>query len=341
MSFTNEKRQEIINAILEEINKSNISPVKKIAEQFNISRQTVHRYLINLVSKGIIEVSGKNLHKTYTLHKQEINFTLLIEGLEEDVVWEEKVLPFLPNDLPPNVLNACHYVFTEILNNAIDHSESKDVFILVRQDAINIEFTIWDKGIGIFNKIQMALGLKDPKHSILELAKGKFTTDPSKHSGEGIFFSSRVFDLFHIYSGNLSFISGRKGKWDILFDDKDNFNGTCMIMTIAKKSDVVVREVFDEYTDSESYGFTKTYIPVKLVDYEGISLVSRSQAKRLIMRFNKFKEVILDFNGVDEVGQAFADELFRVFANSHPDVELFPIYMNENVKKMVQRALAH
>ena len=37
-------------------------------------------------------------------------------------------------------------------------------------------------------------------------------------------------------------------------------------------------------------------------------LVARSQAKRLLERFDRFEEVVLDFDGVRQVGQGFADE---------------------------------
>jgi anti-sigma regulatory factor (Ser/Thr protein kinase) len=62
---------------------------------------------------------------------------------------------------------------------------------------------IWDHGIGIFNKIKNMLGLLDERHAVLELTKGKLTTDPRGHTGEGIFFTSRMFDTFYILSGEV------------------------------------------------------------------------------------------------------------------------------------------
>jgi hypothetical protein len=49
--------------------------------------------------------------------------------------------------------------------------------------------------------------------------------------------------------------------------------------------------------------------------------------------------VVLDFEGVDLVGQGFADEVFRVWAQQHPDVLLIPTGMNEPVAFMVERAI--
>ena len=53
----------------------------------------------------------------------------------------------------------------------------------------------------------------------------------------------------------------------------------------------------------------------------------------------KFKKVILDFQGIEAIGQAFADEIFRVFVNKTPGTRITPINMTEAVQKMVIRAL--
>lgn len=68
-------------------------------------------------------------------------------------------------------------------------------------------------------------------------------------------------------------------------------------------------------------------------------LVSRSQAKRLLARVDRFKTVLLDFSGIESVGQAFADEIFRVFRKQHPEVAILPCNANEAVERMINRAL--
>lgn len=70
------------------------------------------------------------------------------------------------------------------------------------------------------------------------------------------------------------------------------------------------------------------------------NLVSRSQAKRLLGRFDRFKVVVLDFSGVASIGQSFADEVFRVFRSKHPEVELVPINASSEVRRMISRAEA-
>ena len=70
--------------------------------------------------------------------------------------------------------------------------------------------------------------------------------------------------------------------------------------------------------------------------HEGGKLVSRSQAKRLLSRFSEFKEVVLDFKGVETIGQAFADQIFRVFITTNPNVEIFPINTTTEVIAMIK-----
>jgi hypothetical protein len=99
-------------------------------------------------------------------------------------------------------------------------------------------------------------------------------------------------------------------------------------------------KLFDEFTSGDDIGFTKTIVPVSLLKYGNEQLVSRSQAKRLLVRFDRFREVLLDFEGIDAIGQAFADEVFRVFPSGHPDITVTPIGMNSAVERMYLRAIS-
>ena len=126
--------------------------------------------------------------------------------LEEDRIWRSDIRPVL-GDLPENVLTIWQHGFTEIMNNAIEHSAGHKVQVSVEKTAIATHMMISDDGQGIFKKIQRELGLHDERDAVLELEKGKLTTDPGHHSGEGIFFTSRMFDDFSILSGTVSFIT--------------------------------------------------------------------------------------------------------------------------------------
>ena len=99
------------------------------------------------------------------------------------------------------------------------------------------------------------------------------------------------------------------------------------------------KKIFDEYT-SDDFVFNKTKITVHLAkDYLGHDFVSRSLAKRILMNVEKFKIIILDFENIDNIGQGFADEVFRVFKNKNPDITIVPVNMNEEIEFMINRAM--
>ena len=91
------------------------------------------------------------------------------------------------------------------------------------------------------------------------------------------------------------------------------------------------------HTGQEDYAFSRSRTHVKLFEV-GTAFVSRSEAKRLLGGLEKFEEVIVDFGGVDAIGQGFADEVFRVWARSHSKTRLTPVKMNRVVEMMVRRA---
>jgi hypothetical protein len=228
-----------------------------------------------------------------------------------------------------------------MINNVIDHSESELMYVTVERSAHHTEVTVQDEGVGIFRKIAKALDLEDDRQAVLELSKGKVTTDPENHTGEGIFFSSRAFDSFDILSGGVFFEHEHRDGEDWIIGEEQQsavVDGTLVSMSLRNDSDRELRQVFDSYaTDADEYRFDKTVVPVKLLQYGDDHLISRSQAKRLMNRFDKFKTVVLNFQNVESIGQAFADEVFRVFPSQHPEIEIVAINANEQVARMMKR----
>lgn len=310
----------------------------RLALACGVSRQVANGYLQSLLRDYLVEAEGTTRARVYRLRALEVTRRCEREGLQEDVVWRELIAPVVAR-LADNVRGIWHYAATEMINNAIDHSGSPQVEVSVSMNALWTEVLVADEGEGIFVKIQRALDLHDPREAILELAKGKLTTAPDQHTGEGIFFTSRALDLFEIESHHLRFSHAPRTD-DAIAEQATDTPGTRVRMRLANDSPRVLREVFDAYTDPEEYTFDKTVVPLRLAQYEGETLVSRSQAKRVSRRFERFKRVELDFAGVSEIGQAFADELFRVFANAHPHIRITPLNTEPPVARMIMRAVA-
>ena len=312
---------------------------KAVSDQFGISRQAAQKHIRKLIDAGILIMSGATNAATYKLALlvDEYQKFELLPKLDEDEVWRSFVRPKL-DDIPHNIISICQYGFTEMFNNVIDHSEGKLAFVTVQRSAFHVEINVKDDGIGIFRKIRRDFGLDDERHAILELSKGKLTSDPSRHSGEGIFFTSRVFDRFAILSGK-QYFSHTVEHDDWLLDVDENSQGTTVSMEIRLSTKRNSQEIFEEYATIDHPGFYKTHVPVALAQYGDENMVSRSQAKRVLVRVDKFTEVILDFKGVSEVGQAFVDEIFRVFSQNHPDIHLFYVNANESIEWMIKRTL--
>jgi DNA-binding Lrp family transcriptional regulator len=313
-----------------------------VAQQLAVSRQAVHRHVQQLIEQGVLSQTGQTRNKAYRLVAQ-VNWRkeYRLDGIiSEDQVWRIDVAPSL-RQLPENVINIWHYGFTEMFNNAIDHSEGSLIAVTFSKTAADATISLQDNGIGIFKKIQEALGLLDERHAVLELAKGKFTTDPKNHSGEGIFFASRMFESFRILSGGVFFSHGSEQREDWIFEEHNATPGTNVTMRLENHISRTTKKTFDKFTTDDNYGFTKTIVPVKLTQYGDDDLVSRSQAKRLLTRIDRFKVVVFDFIGVASIGQAFADEVFRVFANDHPNIEIVAANTGPDVKKMISRARTH
>ena len=338
-SKVREKGERVRAFILDRISSREADVVAATVSKFDITRQAVNKHVQRLKEMGTIKMDGSARSPIYSLcdmHTESFSYVLTSQ-LAEDVVWTRSIRPAI-EPLPDNVLNIWHYAFTEMFNNAIDHSGGRTISVDIRKTAVDTEIAIHDDGIGIFRKIQQELDLLDERLAIFELSKGKLTTDPANHTGQGIFFTSRMLDQFSIMAGGLYFDHDRSDDRDWLMERSRPDSGTHVWMTLKNHTARTARKVFDEFSSGDDYAFDKTIVPLKLAKFGADELVSRSQAKRVLARVHLFKTVVFDFKDVEHLGQAFADQIFRVYANEHPEIQLIPIHMRKTVKDMVDRA---
>ncbi|TAD79594.1 MAG: DUF4325 domain-containing protein [Oscillatoriales cyanobacterium] len=339
MSQVRKRGEQIRQFILENVEKYPSDVATLAAQEFSISRQAINKHIQHLVEQKALVVTGSTRNRKYQLHPQAqwIKVYDLNSNLAEDIVWNSDIRPLI-NDLPDNVRDIWVYGFTEMFNNAIDHSSGQTIIVQLERTAIDTQIIILDNGEGIFKKIQRELYLHDERHAVLELAKGKLTTDPERHTGQGIFFTSRMFDEFAILSGSVYFSHQFSKAEDWILEEGDFQSGTTVSMKLNNNISRTSKQVFDGFSSGDDYAFTKTVVPVRLAQYGNEKLVSRSQAKRLLAGVDKFKVVVFDFAGVDAVGQAFADEVFRVFKRQHPEMQLVRLNATQEVEQMIRRA---
>lgn len=337
MKFNAEKSNMINMYILEKIAQGSESLSASVAEAFGISTNTVHSYLRRLQEDNII---AKPKRGEYRLVTNNYVYSLKRSAgeLDSETYAFEKCFEKHIKDLPVNVYRIWEYAFSEMINNVVDHSAAEELAILVERNYLNTSVFIIDNGVGIFKKIKEHFLLSGIDEAICELFKGKLTTDSSNHSGEGIFFSSKMMDRFCIYSSGRIFTTTKYNSESIQnLDLGEDFSGTAVYMSLSNFSQRHAADIFDQYASVDG-GFTKTRIPLKNIF--DTAPISRSQAKRVCNRLDSFLEVEIDFDGLDWMGQGFAHQMFVVYANTHPDIKLIPTNMSENVQKMYNHVIS-
>lgn len=344
MSFQEEKRESIKRYMLEKIRQDDEAYIQKTMENFEISITTVKRYLRECIDNQILcEDKGKKTQYALKTMTHEFSYTTE-KTLDEARIYFEDVYPLFDN-ISKEAESIWAYAFMEIMNNAIEHSQCKNIYCSVQKDYLYTEIHISDDGVGIYRNIQSYLEKilnQDITYQdvLVELYKGKLTTNSENHSGEGIFFTSKILNEFAIWSENAIFSQGCYDRSQfvqshlVAYHNRLNGIGTMVVMKLENQTTRKLKEVFDMFAPIDE-GFVKTRIPIKEVCPYG-EPIARSQARRILYRLEEFKQVELDFEGIEFMGQGFADEIFRVFQKKHSDIELIPINACKTVLGMVK-----
>jgi len=343
------KRDQIIKIVLqlaEQEDKFQVSNVLEGLSEGYASRQYVSGVLSDLVARGSLVVAGSKRFTFYALPSKadalidKETRVLNNKNLTDHEVYDELISKAaLVKRLNDNTSSIVNFGFTEMLNNAIEHSTSEQIKVELYRDGRDVIFTIRDFGVGVYENVKAKYKLQSDLEAVQELLKGKTTTAPKAHSGEGIFFTSKAADEFILESFETRLRVNNKID-DVFVETRERrLKGTKVTFRINLHSSRHLSEIFQRfYTDPESYAFDKTIIMVKLYTM-GTVYVSRSQARRVLSNVEKkFKVIILDFENVPTIGQAFADEIFRVFKSKHPEIEIRTENMNDNVEFMIKRA---
>lgn len=339
----------IKDLILKKLKENGEVRSSEIVKATGYSRAYINRFFKELYEEGILLPIGKANKAKYIPASEEIitkerkslkrvHKLLNNLNLQEDEIFNsiEKSTGII-DGLNKNVSKIIEYAFTEMLNNAIEHSSSKKIEIIFERKENNIVFIVRDWGVGIFNNIMVKKGLHNRIEAIQDLIKGKLTTAQNYHSGEGIFFTSKIGDILTIQSFKKKLIFNNLLE-DIFISDISITEGTRVVFSVNLDTSRNISKIFKKYTDN-NYVFNKTKVDIKLYE-EGTNYVSRSQARRVLTGLEKFKTIMLDFKGVDSIGQAFADEVFRIWKIKNPGIKIIWQNANENVLFMIKRALS-
>ncbi|RGI17010.1 DUF4325 domain-containing protein [Ruminococcus sp. TF08-4] len=64
--------------------------------------------------------------------------------------------------------------------------------------------------------------------------------------------------------------------------------------------------------------------------------VARSHARRVLKDAEGYKELVIDFRGIEFMGRGFADEVFRVFQEEHPEITITPLHASTSMLAMIR-----
>jgi len=330
-------------SIIEFIERHGSSGSRELCSDLGISRQALNVHLNQLIDAGRIVRTGATRNTRYQLEKRVVRpepyrAALPMKNLDEARAYERLASSLnLGRVLDPPAKTLFEYVFTEMLNNAVDHSESVRVKVSAALEPGFVTAEIKDYGIGVFASIAEKLRYADEHEALLHLVKGKTTTMPGKHSGEGIFFSSKAADRLLLRSHRIQ-VEWDEGKKDVFVSNQRFVKGTDVRFQVRRHSRKKLEEVFNTYAPREfDYRFSRTKVQVKLL---GKTYISRSEARRLLVNLDRFQQVELDFAGVESIGQGFADEVFRVFPNQRPGIVMEPVNARPAVAAMIRHVEA-
>lgn len=309
--------------------------VDKTMQAFSVSRSTVYNYINHLQDMGELERVGGSMPYRLLYHTSRFTIDTSKES-SEDRIYNRDIAPLL-EELPFGVQRIWRYAITAMLNNAMEHARASAIVVVVNRSRLSTIVGVLDNGIGIFRRIQQRQ--REETGEIITsteaaslLFAGGYTSLPDAHSGQGIFFTSRLMDHFAIRSDTQLFTLNS--------DDADEevgerFRGTAVQMALANDTDRDLGEVMARYVDPEQ-GFVRTEIPMARIFGAG-DPVSRSEARRLGDMLLDFAVAELDFSGVEELGPDFAHELFGVIARGRPDLYLKVKNANERVAAAIRR----
>lgn len=345
MSFTEKKRTEIKNYILRKIALDDAEMISKTVDNFGISLTSAKRYLQETIENGSVK-KAEERSCGYRLLEQVFSYTVSLTERKaaEDDLYDSFIAVHLEH-CNKHAIRIWQYTCAEILNNAIEHAQGNELSIEVRVNALYTTIAVADNGIGTFRTLlsyMKAHGWENPEieEALVELYKGKITSKEESHSGEGIFFSAKMLDEFTLWSDSCIYKSGAGRHSESIqshllsYASRIEKIGTMVLMSLENETERDITEVFNMYADIDE-GFIRTKIPVKEACING-EPVARSQARRICNRLEEFKEVLLDFQDVEFMGQGFADEIFRVYAVAHPEVILHPVNMLPVVERMIR-----
>ena len=306
-------------------------------QRFGVSRQAILKHMHALIAEKQVLAYGKTRDRIYEL-RPHLNFNKTVI-INEEFCPKEVIGKYITPHLDMvenNIKEIIQFSMTALINNILEHSKAKQLYFKLYKTYNEFHIIIRDNGIGIFKKIQTTLYLEDCMIAAMELAKGRITTDSVNHSGDELNAILRLFDLVKIEANGKSLIyKSNLNKW--MIENSFNKQGTSLYLKIDPSSDrnceIIFKKLFDVPNDH-------LIIPISIIMVPGMELInSRTQAKSILRNIENFRQITFDFNQVELIGPAFADELVRESKKKNNFAELNWINSSKMIDVLMSRAL--
>ena len=327
---------DIESLIIEQALKRGKLTTARIMRKTGFSHAYVHRIFQRLVDGGNLLKTGSTKSARYypateaNIKKVKSNaghynrIIRNIDPMDENKILSDMKGKFSDAGIQLNVSQLFDYVFAKILNNAFIHSRSDKLNISAGTEHNVISFEIRDFGTGIFNNIKNKMGLTSIDEAAAELIKGT--------AGKGLISASKASDTLVIQSSNKKVIFNNLLN-DVFVRTVRELKGTKVTFNInVDSSRTLTGILYKQNGTSENYDSTR--ILVKLFTGDN-KYPSRSEAKRMLEGLDRFKKIILDFRDVESIGLGFADEVFELWKQAHPEIELKVENANDDVMYVI------
>lgn len=261
-----------------------------------------------------------------------------LQGLPEDRPWRSDFAPYF--QLPGHVQRMAQHAFTELVNNAVDHSGGTQVTVSMRQTPTQLQLLVSDDGCGLFRRIEDSFDIAEPAMAMLELAKGRLTSQPRRHCGLGLLVTAQLADVFDVRANAHGFQrrAWSEAPWHAMPQPAlARRDGTTVYLAVALDTERTLDSVQRSLSaDGRSLAFDRARVPLRLVaEAPHQVLASRSEARRVAARLAGFRRAEIDFTGLPEIGHAFAHELFAVFREENPGLDMVAIGAAPPVAEML------
>ena len=329
-------KNKIKNFILDNLSSHEKNIVHAAINKFGVSRQAVNRHMINLIKENKIVAHGNTKGRHYELMPQ-ANYSKKISM--EDIKGSRKFLDdfILPHIelLPKNIYEIFEYSAGSLINNIVDHAKATSVYFKIFINHEEAHLVLTDNGVGLFENIYKGLSLSSTQMAAMEIAKGNVTTDPDRHSGDELNTIIHLFDKAIIDSANKSLrYFNNNNCWEI--NPSRHQNGTRIHLQINPNSDRTCADVFHRIFKKEK---KKIRIPLNLLNMSEKKIVnSRSYAENILRNIDNYKKIEFDFNKIDLISPAFADELARKTKEKNQFADIAWMNTNKTVEMLLVRA---